>query len=411
VCPTGHGQASVLALDDAFGVTPPTNGRIIRNLILGANYVQSHILHFYHLAALDFVKGPNISPFIPRYEGPDIYRLPKEVNDAAVGQYLKALDMRMKGQEALAIFGGKMPHTQGVVVGGTTEKPTADMIVDYVWRMKEIQQFVHDTYVPLVYQVAGVYSDLFAVGTGCKNLLSTGVFPLDNEDKTHLLKRGVYTEGVDHAFDPSLISEQVKHSWFEASCTDRHPFDGCTVPQYGKPGAYSFIKSPRYNGKPHEVGPLARMWISNHPVSGAAKSFLGVPTGNTVPFRALGDKAFSVLGRHAARAEECALVVDKCIEWAQQLKPGGASFKHAPVPTVARGMGLNEAPRGSVTHWIVVKNKKIDNYQVVSPTLWNAGPRDDKDVPGPIEQALIGAPVPDPENPINVVRVVRAFDP
>ncbi|MBW1981725.1 MAG: nickel-dependent hydrogenase large subunit [Deltaproteobacteria bacterium] len=410
VCPTGHCQASVLALDDAFGVTPPTNGRIIRNLILGANYVQSHILHFYHLAALDYVKGPEIAPFVPRYDGPDVYRLPKAVNDAAVKQYLKALDMRMKAQEALAIFGGRMPHVQGVVVGGTTEKPSADMIVDYVWRMKEIQKFVHETYVPTVYQVAGVYMDLFEVGTGCKNFLSTGVFPLDNEDKTHLLKRGVYTEGKDYPLDPMLIREQVKHSWFE-NYTNLHPFEGRTVPMYPKSGAYSFIKAPRYNGKPHEVGPLARMWITNPPVSDHAKRFLGVSTSKEVPFRALGDKAFSIMGRHAARAEECALIVDKCIEWAMQLKPGAATYKEAPIPASSKGMGLNEAPRGSVTHWIVIKDKKIDNYQVVSPTLWNAGPRDDKDIPGPIEQALIGAPVPDPKNPVNVVRVVRAFDP
>lgn len=410
VCPIGHGQASVLALDDAFGVTPPTNGRIIRNLILGANFVQSHILHFYHLAALDYVKGPEMSPFIPRYEGPDIYRLPPEVNDAAVAQYLKALDMRMKAQEALAIFGGKMPHVQGMVAGGCTEKPDAQMIVDYVWRMKEIQKFVHNTYVPTVYQVAGAYMDLFAVATGCKNFLSTGVFPLDNEDKTHLLKRGVYTEGADYDLNTRLISEQVKHSWFE-DYTDLHPFQGRTVPRYPKSGAYSFIKAPRYNGKPHEVGPLARMWIANPPVSDAAKEFLGVPTSKELPFRGLGEKAFSVVGRHAARAEECALVVDNCIEWAQQLKPGGATCHKAAVPASGKGAGLNEAPRGSVTHWIVVKNKKIDNYQVVSPTLWNAGPRDDQDVSGPIEQALVGTPVPDPENPVNVVRVVRAFDP
>jgi Ni,Fe-hydrogenase I large subunit len=117
------------------------------------------------------------------------------------------------------------------------------------------------------------------------------------------------------------------------------------------------------------------------------------------------------MGRHAARAEECAIVADKCVEWALQLKPGGATIKSAPVPDSAKGMGLNEAARGSVTHWIVIKNKKIENYQVVSPTLWNASPRDDKDVPGPIEQALIGTPVADPANPINVVRVIRAFDP
>jgi hydrogenase large subunit len=411
VCPTEHCQASVYALDDAFGVKPPTNGRHVRNLIHGSNYVMSHILHFYHLAALDYVKGPDTAPFIPRYEGPDFYRLPKDVNDAAVGQYLTGLEMRRKAQQALAIFGGKMPHVQGVVVGGTTEKPTAEQIVQYVWIMKEVQQFVQETYVPTVYAVAGAYKDLFAVGTGCRNLLSTGVFPLDDDNKTHLFKRGVYTDGKDYPLDPMQIREQVKYSWYDDSCTNKQPYDGCTIPKYGKSGAYSFIKAPRYNGKPHEVGPLARMWIADPPVSAAAKKFLGVPADSKATFRALGDKAFSVMGRHAARAEECAIVADKCVEWALQLKPGGDTIKSAPVPDSAKGMGLNEAARGSVTHWIVIKNKKIENYQVVSPTLWNASPRDDSGVPGPIEQALIGTPVADPENPINVVRVIRAFDP
>jgi len=409
VCPTAHGTASVRCLDNAFGIKPPTNGRIMRNLIFGSDYLMSHILHFYHLVALDYVKGPDTEPFIPRYEGD--YRLDPKTNKVAVEQYLKALDIRQKCHQLMALFGGKAPIAYGLIAGGSPEIPTLDKMVSFQWRLKEIKEFIDGTYLPTVYLVAGAYKDLFSVGAGCKNLISFGVFPLDDEEKTFLLKPGTYTQGKDLPLDQTLIREYVKYSWYQNKTTGLHPSKGMTEPEFEKKGAYSWVKAPRYRDLPHEAGPFARMWITNPVLSKHANKFLGIDEKKEIRFRDLGDKAFSILGRIAARAEETKLVADAMEKWILQLKPGAPSNVKVEIPKETMGFGLTEAPRGAVGHWISVKNQKIDNYQVVAATIWNASPRDDKGLLGPIEQALIGTPVPDIKNPFNVVRVVRSFDP
>ncbi len=404
VCPTAHATASALALDDAFGVELTDNGRIARNLILGANFLQSHILHFYHLAALDYVNGPETAPFIPRYAKNDV-RLPKELNDVAVGQYLEALEIRKICHEMVALLGGKMPHVQGIVVGGSTEIPTREALNAYAERFKKVKKFVLEKYVPLVYLLAGPYGDLLKTGVGHKNLVSWGVFPLNSKGET-LLKSGVYTDGKDYAVDPAMIKEYVKYSWFEDSTTGLNPTRGKTLPNPNKPGAYSFIKAPRYNGKPHEGGPLARMWATNPELSKTGREKLGVKN-----LRDIGDACFSILGRHVARAEETALVAIALEEWLSQAEPGKETFVPTPIPQSAEGLGMTEAPRGALLHYVDIKDQKIANYQVTSATIWNANPRDDMGQRGPIEEALIGVPVPDAANPVNVGRLIRAFDP
>lgn len=404
VCPTAHATASALALDDAFGVELTDNGRIARNLILGANFLQSHILHFYHLAALDYVNGPETAPFIPRYAKNDV-RLPKELNDVAVGQYLEALEIRKICHEMVALLGGKMPHVQGIVVGGSTEIPTREALNAYAERFKKVKKFVLEKYVPLVYLLAGPYGDLLKTGVGHKNLVSWGVFPLNSKGET-LLKSGVYTDGKDYAVDPAMIKEYVKYSWFEDSTTGLNPTRGKTLPNPNKPGAYSFIKAPRYNGKPHEGGPLARMWATNPELSKTGREKLGVKN-----LRDIGDACFSILGRHVARAEETALVAIALEEWLSQAEPGKETFVPTPIPQSAEGLGMTEAPRGALLHYVDIKDQKIANYQVTSATIWNANPRDDMGQRGPIEEALIGVPVPDAANPVNVGRLIRSFDP
>jgi hydrogenase large subunit len=171
VCPTAHATASVLALDDAFKVKLTDNGRIARNLILGANFIQSHILHFYHLAALDYVNGPDVAPFIPRYAKNDV-RLDAATNQVGVNQYLEALEMRKICHEMVALLGGKMPHVQGIVVGGTTEIPTREALNMYLERFKKVKAFVMEKYVPLVYLLAGPYGDLLKCGGGYKNCVA-----------------------------------------------------------------------------------------------------------------------------------------------------------------------------------------------------------------------------------------------
>jgi hydrogenase large subunit len=370
---------------------------------------MSHILHFYHLVALDYVKGPDTEPFIPRYEGD--YRLDPKINQVAVNQYVKALDIRQKCHQMVALFGGKAPHVYGLIAGGATEIPTVDKMVSFRWRLKEIQEFIDETYLPTVYLVAGAYKDLFGVGPGCKNLISFGVFPLDNDQKTFLLKPGAYTQGKDMPLDQTQIKEYVKYSWYDDKTTGLHPSVGKTVPDINKKTGYSFVKAPRYRDLPHEAGPLARMWVTNPVLSKNANKFLGADEKQEIRFRDLGDKAFSVLGRIAARAEECKLIADAMDKWVLELKPGAPSYTKADVPKEAMGFGLSEAPRGALGHWISIKDQKIANYQVCSATIWNACPRDDKGKLGPIEQALIGTPVKDIKNPFNIVRVVRSFDP
>ncbi|MBU2063330.1 MAG: nickel-dependent hydrogenase large subunit, partial [Candidatus Omnitrophica bacterium] len=251
VCPIGHCMASTFNLDSAFGVKPPANGRIIRNLILGANFLQSHILHFYHLAALDFVVGPDIAPFIPRYKGD--YLLPKDINDEAVKHYLEALDIRMKAHELLAIWGGKAPTTMSVTPGGVTEKPTVDKIASSLWRIRQLQDFIDTVYVPDVLAIADVYEDYKNVGVSYSNFLSYGAFDLDEGvDSAKFIKRGRFTDSADLDVNPELITEDVKFSWYKDEIGRKNPKQGMTEPDPHKDKAYSWIKAPRYDGIPHE---------------------------------------------------------------------------------------------------------------------------------------------------------------
>ena len=443
VCPTAHAMAATLNLDSAFGIADkiPDNGRIIRNLIQGANYIMSHILHFYHLTALDYVdvtkvakydgKDPALNavkdfikraldagdmamlgPFYPRYEGD--YRLPDDVDRAAVAHYVQALDMRRLAHEMSAIFSGKMPHNVGIVPGGATEPPTVDKIANFLWKLQQLRDFVDNVYIPDVIAVAEVYSDYFAIGKGCGNLLSYGVFDLEAKGKdlakrSRLLKQGT-TSATDlayHALEPAKITEDVKNSWYK-STSGLHPSKGQTDPDRQKDGAYSWVKAPRYGGDVYEVGPLARMVVS---YTAGEPTVQKLVNDTLAHFKAPPAALFSVLGRHAARALECKFVADSMPGWLLQLKPGEPMVADYVTPDTAEGMGLWEAPRGTVGHWIEIKGGKIANYQCVPPTNWNASPRDDKGQPGPIEQALIGTKVKDEGNPFELVRIVRSFDP
>jgi hydrogenase large subunit len=435
VCPIAHAQASAMNLDSAFGIADriPKNGRLIRNLILGSNYIQSHVLHFYHLAALDYVdvtaaadydgndadlksvrdfigRGA-LGPFVPRYEGD--YRLPKDVNLSATKNYVKALEMRRKTHEMLALFGGKMPHQCAMVAGGVTERPTVDKIAAFVWRLNEIRDFIDNTYIPDVLAVAKVYDDHCAMGVGCGKLLSYGALDTDdgNGDPTtrgRLTCQGVADTSLNaDILDVSKITEDVKSSWYDGE-DKLHPSVGVTAPNPKKDGGYSFIKSPRYGGEVAEVGPLARMAVSYAAFKEDVRTLVD---GALSELGAEPAALFSVMGRHAARALECKLVADAMADWALELDPAGEVCAEYEIPDEAEGFGITGAPRGALGHWIKIKDKKVENYQCVVPTTWNAGPRDADGNPGPIEQALTGLPVKDEANPFEVVRTVRAFDP
>ena len=411
VCPTAHATASSRALNQAFKVLPPDNGRITNNLMLSANFLQSHILHFYHLSALDFADGPNRAPFQPRFKGADL-RLPKNINDEAVAQYIEALEVRRTCHEMVALFGGRMPHVHGQVVGGVTEKPSKKTISEYKKRFKKVKAFVQKKYVPVVYTIGSYYKDLFEIGQGNMNCMCYDAFPMDEKEAKFLLKSGVYVDGKDTAFDMDNIIQEVKHSWYTKACGPLPVEKGKTIPSLDKKGAYSFVKAPRYDDKPVEVGPLARMWVNNIKLSPMGRKSLkkdyAIEAKN---IRDLGNKAFSVMGRHVARAEEAWFLVQAIEGWLKQVEADGNTYTPSEIPVKASGAGLLEAPRGSLLHYIDIKDSKIASYQLIAATLWNTSPRDDRSIPGPLEQALIGCPVPDASNPMNVERIIRSFDP
>jgi hydrogenase large subunit len=435
VCPTSHSTAAALNLDSAFGITDkiPDNGRIMRNLILGAAHIADHILHFYHLTALDYVdvarvaryEGRNstlnsikdfiqrgeLGPFVPRYEGD--YRLPDAANSEAVLHYVQALDMRRKAQQMCSIFGGKMPHNMAIVPGGVTEVASVDKIASFLWLLNELRDFIDNVYIPDVLAVAEVYSDYFDIGKGCGNLLSYGSYELDGKEpdlsrRKRLFKQGTVSSDLNFkALDVSKIAEEVKHSWY-ADGAPLHPTQGRTEPRHDKEEAYSWIKSPRYDGKVYEVGPLARV-VSTY-ASGEA-TMQSLVDSVLSRFNATPGALFSVLGRHAARALSAKFIADSMPAWLLELKPGEPAYTSYELPEEATGMGIVDAARGALGHWIEIKDRKIANYQCVVPTTWNASPRDDNGQPGPIEQALTGIKVKDEANPFEIVRVVRSFDP
>jgi len=439
VCPSSHAQASTLNLDAAFGIAPPDNGRLIRNLVLGANYIQSHILHFYHLAALDFVditaiatyKGNDkglgrlrdwvlksldqaaagepvaVGPFLPRYEG-DYYIKDTGTNIELIAHYVQALAARRKAQEMLSLFGGRMPHELGVMPGGATQAPTVDKIVAFKMRLIELIDFVENVYVPDVLALASLFPAAAKTGAGYGNYLAYGFFEETNDAVERYFPAGAVIDWKLEKFDPKEITEQVKYSRF-SSKSGLYPEKGETLADPDKKKAYSWVKAPRYKGHPMEVGPAARMvvaYLSGHQdvkaqMDAALKS-LGVSDLKVVN---------STAGRHLARAVEAKLVARKMIENLGALKPGAPFHTPFEVPEKGVGMGLTEAPRGALGHWIVIEGGKIANYQAVVPTTWNASPRDDRGRMGPIEKSLFGAPVADAKNPMEPARVVRSFDP
>ena len=432
VCPTAHASASAFCLDHALGVAGriPDNGRIVRNLILGANYLQSHILHFFTLAALDYVDAAaaadydgddadlknlrafigrgQLGPFLPRYEGD--YRCSRDENLVLLRRYCQALRVRRAAHEMLSVFGGKMPHNIGIVPGGVCCEVTADKVSTFAGRLAEIRDFIDTAYIPSVLTVAGRYGDCADIGAGCGRYLSYGVFPMENESAPaggeRLIGSGLF-DGELHSLDAAKIAEDVASSRYEDACSAA-PAEGQTLPDPHKDGAYSWIKAPRYDGKTAEVGPLAQAMVgfaAGNPIVKPAVEAALAETG--LPAK----KLSSILGRHLARALETKWVAEAMAGWLEELKPGEPATAEISIPDEGEGAGVTGAPRGALGHWIQIKDGRIGRYQLVVPTTWNAGPRDGEGAAGPMEQALIGTAVKDAANPFEVVRIVRSFDP
>lgn len=462
VCTYVHGLSSVRCVDDAVHVTIPENARLIRNLLMGAQFLHDHMVHFYHLHALDwvdvvsalkadpakaskianqvspagnsgtsdfkavqarlqkFVDSGQLGIFTNGYWGHPAYKLPPEVNLIATAHYLEALRQQARTARMHAVFGGKNPHVQSLVVGGVScaADLNPDRISEFLYLHKETKAFVDNVYIPDLLAVAGFYKDWGAIG-GTSNFLCYGEFPQQGKEPDSLFfprgaifKREVAkVQGVDVA----KISEHVKHSWYEGDQA-KNPAQGETRPAFTKMDTsdrYSWMKAPRYNGEPMEVGPLARLLVAYGKGHGPTKQAVdGVLKKLDIPVTAL----FSTLGRTAARAIETQIIADAMDGWimelVENLKSGNdKTFTPYEMPEESTGVGLNDVPRGALGHWIEVKGKKIHNYQLVVPSTWNLGPRCGADKPGPVEQALIGTPIADPKRPLEILRTVHSFDP
>jgi len=384
VCPADHATASALALDDACKAEVPENGRLLRNLMLGGNYLQSHITHFYHLSLPDYVQLPEIAPFSPHYTGD--FRFNKETNEKMAGHYFQALNIRRKCHELVAQFGGKMPHLASIVAGGTSQNATPFRIKSARVLLGEVSEFINTVYEEDVRTIAAGYHDYFNAGKGM-NLLTYGAFPMDAGGRANLFARGVYADGKISALDPARISEDVSHSWYNAS-SGGPPTEISTQADADKQGAYSWVKAPRYDGAVFEVGPLARMWMN------------GVYRGG-----------ISAMDRIVARMMEAKMMAGAMTGWLDELKEDGECEVAVEVPYEAEGAGMTEAARGALGHWVKIRGGRIERYEAVVPTTWNASPLDASGQHGPIETALLGLEVPDADNPLPVVRVIHSFDP
>ena len=485
VCTTVHAIASIRAVENAIGAHPPPNARLLRNLIIASQCVQDHVIHFYHLHALDwvdivsalsadpartaalaqsisdwplssaqyftgvrdrlkgFVDRGQLGPFANAYWGHPAYKLPPEANLMAVAHYLEALDWQRKFIRMHAILGGKNPHLQSFLVGGMATPIDPDsqsaLNVGTIAELRELtakaRDFVTRVYLPDLLAVASFYKDWAGYGAGVGNYMVYGEYPEDDGAQPQLfLPSGVIRKrdlSKVEALDPAKITEQVKHSWYEYAGGDDqalHPFKGETKPKYTGPtppyerldtqAKYSWLKSPRYEGEPMEVGPLARMLVafaSGHArVQELVKGALGK--------LGVGAEAlFSTLGRVAARGIETQVLAEKIEDWVDALAQNmgrrelrihdNAKWEPATWPRDCSGAGFHEAPRGALGHWVHIRNGEIANYQCIVPSTWNAGPRDATGRRGPYEEALLGTPVADAAQPLEILRTVHSFDP
>jgi len=400
VCPVSHAVAASAALENAAGVTIPANARVLRNLVLGANFIQSHILHFYLLAALDYITPPASAPWTPVWNV-DLMRSASMSQIAT--NFVTAVAMRREAHEMAAIFAGRMPGLSAIQAGGFTTKPTSTMISKFSTYLNTLINFINNNYLPDVTLLSSVYPDYLQIGKGPGNLIAYGVFDLDStSNPQRLLKRGVvYSSNPTsvRTLSTSSITESVTNSWYDNSTNNLNPSKGSTVPvdPGTKTAAYSWLKAPRYSNQSCEAGPLARMWVNGD-------------------YR----KGVSVMDRHMARALETQKVANAMLTWTSQVTVGGSEYTAVTAPYSKAGIGLTEAPRGALGHWMSTNASttlapngmaSIAQYQIITPTCWNASPKDTSGVRGPIEQALIGTPVSNASQPVEVLRVVHSFDP
>jgi hydrogenase large subunit len=403
-------------------------------------------------ARLDgFVSEGRLGIFTNGYWGHPAMKLPPEVNLLAVAHYLQALQVQRKATQAVAILGGKTPNVQNLAVGGVANAINLDgaaaLNMEKLYQVKtlldEVAAFVQRCYLPDVAAIAGFYPEWFGYGAGVTSYLALPDLPLDEKRTRFDLPGGVIWNGASEVAHPiggwndevlrRDVTESIVHSWYDGSWS-RRPWEEETVPRVGEewrretpaPERYSFVKSPRLENKPMQVGPLAQVLVGllggheptlrwSRALFAAVKAVHGLDLAPA--------QLHSTLGRHAARAIRCAVLAELAQKhWKLLLETVGKGDTRVfvdPMPTlrpgVFRGVGFHEAPRGALSHWTVIasdgKAMKIENYQAVVPSTWNACPRDGNGRRGPCEDALVGTPIADPKRPLEALRTLHSFDP
>jgi hydrogenase large subunit len=482
VCTTVHAITSVRAVEDALNLEIPINAQYIRNIILAAHALHDHIVHFYHLSALDWVdvvsaldadpveasklaqslsEWPHNSArdlgavkaklqalidsgqlgiFANGYWGHSAMKLPPEVNLLAVSHYLQALDFQRKANQVVTILGSKTPNIQNLAVGGVANAINLDNLATLnmtkLYQIKDLlveaQAFVKQVYLPDVIAIGSMYAEWLSYGAGITNYMAVPDLPLDTKGTEFDLPGGTIMQGdlatyapISQFGDPYFrdnVEESIARSWYDGDW-QRHPWEEETVPKYtdwNDDGDYSWVKAPRFDGKPMQVGPLAQVLVglaSGDELFTKYGTYVLDQVGKLAGAELAPAVLHSTLGRHAARCIRCVVLSDLALKhWqllVENIGSGDTEIFNAPVfpKGEQRGFGFHEAPRGALSHWVVIRDGKIANYQAVVPSTWNAGPRDAKGQMGPYEASLIGNPVADPERPLEVVRTVHSFDP
>lgn len=415
ICSVSQSMAAAIALAEAGSVEPPLNGRLMRNLVLGVENVADHFTHFYLFFMPDFAR--------PVYAGEpwhlEVVKRFKAVEGAASRE---VLPVRAAFMHIMGTLAGHWPHTLGLQPGGTTHSIDGAAQVRVLASLATFRRFLETRMFgdrlesvtalsskgeldawrqrePAATSDFGLFLKLAdalsldTMGRATDRFLSYGAYALDD---AFLFKQGVHAQGNDFAFDAAGITEDSSSGWFAPSDGPRHPSRGVTMPDAEAKDAYTWCKAPRLAGQVVEVGALARQVVDDHPL---IRDLVQRSGGN-------------VANRVIARLIEIARVVQALEAWAKRITPREPFFVDVPALANAEGVGLIEAARGSLGHWLSVKNGRISNYQIVAPTTWNFSPRDAAGVPGACEQALVGAPVRDGEiEPVAVQHIVRSFDP
>ena len=463
VCPVSHSHAASMACEDAFGINPPEGGRMVRNISEMAQFMHSHILWFYNLNGLDYVNPldsinaniadtfdvcqengmaaadfANIQKRLQAFadngqlsifsgnwfdteeaDGTSAFKLTPELNLIATAHYIEALEMQAKASEINGIIGGKMPHIMTALPGGTMFVPTSEKLDDILYRIKDIKAWVNNVVLPDAIALSKVYANEFTYGKGTDNYIAWGVFNDPSfEINNRYLPAGVLKGDTLEDVDANLITEDVARSYYKAS-DPVNPLNGITDPWYPSEGynrdeKYSWCKSPRYDGLVCEASPLARVLVA---YKRGVEEVVTLVDSILEQLGQAGNLSYleSVFGRVAGRAVEMVYIMDRmeqeCLDLIDYVGAGNHDYYTKPENTTGTGIALWEAPRGALYHMAKLTNDQINKYQIVIPSTWNLGPRDENGTRGPLEQALIGTEVLDVEKPIKALRLVHSYDP